>query len=211
MEELLGKGTTFTVTIPTGSAHLPQDRIVEAHEPAIGSHVVPIVTEASQWSKGRCAEASTEGAPLDPAAEPRSRILLVDDSDDMRTYIAGLLRRHWTVDEAADGEEALARVQSAPPDLILTDLMMPRMDGQALIKALRASPATRSVPVIVLSARAGEESVLEGFDLGADAYLVKPFSARELFSRVRGTWTPRALIERAARERGRFRRLAESG
>lgn len=95
-----------------------------------------------------------------------------------------LLAPRFEVETAGDGVEALAAVRRRPPDLVLTDLMMPRLDGFGLLRELRSDPRTRSVPVILLSARAGEEARVEGLDAGADDYLVKPFSARELSARV---------------------------
>ncbi len=115
---------------------------------------------------------------------PRARILLADDNADMREYMTRLLRERWDVETAADGAAALARAKQAPPDLILSDIMMPGLDGYELLQALRADPALQGIPVIFLSARAGEEPRLKGLSAGADDYLVKPFSARELLARV---------------------------
>ncbi|WP_321784625.1 ATP-binding protein [Paraburkholderia sp. J94] len=119
-----------------------------------------------------------------------SRILLVDDNADMRAYVGALLSSAWQVELAADGVEALDRARRARPDLILADVMMPRLDGFGLLAEVRRDPALSEVPVILLSARAGEEARIEGLDAGADDYLVKPFSARELAARVG------ALLER---------------
>jgi PAS domain S-box-containing protein len=113
-----------------------------------------------------------------------ARILLADDNSDMRAYVRDLLAPHYTIDLAADGEQALLAARRERPNLILSDVMMPRLDGFALLAAVRADEALRSVPVVLLSARAGEDSRIEGFDAGADDYLIKPFSARELLARV---------------------------
>src|SRR5207244_714922 len=110
--------------------------------------------------------------------------LVADDNSDMREYLVRLLAPRWAVEVVADGEAALASSLERPPDLILSDVMMPRMDGVALLRALRADPRTNTIPVVLLSARAGEEAVVAGLETGADDYLVKPFSARELVSRV---------------------------
>ena len=111
-------------------------------------------------------------------------ILLADDNADMREYVSGLLRGRFQLIEAGTGKAALAEAEQLLPDLVLTDIMMPEMDGFALLAALRQNPATRSIPVIMLSARAGEEARIDGIDAGADDYLTKPFSARELLARV---------------------------
>ena len=119
-----------------------------------------------------------------PAGDGAARVLVVDDNPDMRLYVAGLLSRRWRVETCADGREALEKARSAPPDLVLSDVTMAGFDGFELLRELRAEARTRSVPVILLSARAGEDSRLEGLDAGADEYLVKPFSAQELVARV---------------------------
>jgi PAS domain S-box-containing protein len=113
-----------------------------------------------------------------------ARILLADDNADMRAYVRDLLAPHYAIDLAADGEQALLAARRQRPNLILSDVMMPRLDGFALLAAVRADAALRSVPVVLLSARAGEDSRIEGFDAGADDYMIKPFSARELLARV---------------------------
>ncbi|WP_246275823.1 hybrid sensor histidine kinase/response regulator, partial [Brasilonema bromeliae] len=114
----------------------------------------------------------------------KARILLVDDNADMRAYLKRLLSERWQVETAPNGVIALTQIQQHPPDLVLTDVMMPEMDGLQLLAALRADPQTKSIPIILLSARATEEATLEGLTTGADDYLIKPFSARELMARV---------------------------
>jgi PAS domain S-box-containing protein len=202
----LGRGTTFTVSIPKGNAHLPQDRIAQTSAGAGAGALSPaFVLEASRWLEQP--ERVETSAPR--ASE---RILVVDDNTDMRAYIVRLLRDEWNVEEARDGEEALAMIEKSAPDLIVSDVMMPRVDGLALVRTLRASPKTRNLPVILLSARAGEEASVEGLDTGADDYLVKPFSGRDLIARVRGQLTgarDRTSALRASETR--FRRLAEAG
>jgi signal transduction histidine kinase len=111
-------------------------------------------------------------------------VLLADDNTDMRDYVRRLLSAEYEVAAVSNGQEALSAALTRPPDLVLSDIMMPLLDGFGLLRALRAHPATRAVPVILLSARAGEESSVEGLELGADDYLVKPFSAKELLARV---------------------------
>ncbi|MFY2563018.1 ATP-binding protein, partial [Corallococcus terminator] len=193
----LGEGTTFTVRLPGGSAHLPEERI--DHKPRSRSSAAwaaPFVQEAQRWSasdtplRQPAAAASTqsaEDAELEvPESLTSSRILLVDDNADLRSYVSGLLGRRFShVETAMNGQEALERARLQPPDLILSDVMMPVMDGFGLVRELRADPRTRTIPIILLSARAGDESTVEGLSSGADDYLVKPFSARELIARVR--------------------------
>jgi signal transduction histidine kinase len=118
-------------------------------------------------------------------APGRRRILLADDNLDMRDYVVRLLRPGYEVEAVGDGQAALRAAMANPPDLILSDVMMPRMDGFGLLACIRADRRLRDLPVVLLSARAGEEARVEGLDAGADDYLVKPFSARELLARVR--------------------------
>jgi PAS domain S-box-containing protein len=193
----LGVGTTFTVDIPFGSGHLPPQYVVQRSDGSTGDRMgSAFVEEALRWLPDDAAPAViSESAPsvtmvVAPraaagAALPRARILIADDNQDMRGYVRSLLEREYLVDTCADGQDALEAVRRDPPDLLLSDVMMPRLDGFALLKTIRAEDAIRHVPVILLSARAGEEARIEGLEAGADDYLVKPFSANELLARVR--------------------------
>jgi len=180
-ESTLGEGSTFTVTIPRGTDHLPWERLGAARE-WVSTAVAPevYVEEATRWSPAASAGVP---APQPPADAPR--ILLADDNADMRDYVRRLLEPHWRVEAVEDGAKALEAARARPPDLVLTDVMMPGLDGFALLRELRKADATRSVPVVMLSARAGEEAKVEGLTAGAEDYLAKPFSARELLARVR--------------------------
>ena len=181
------RGTTFTVTVPLGTAHLPADRIGAARALAsTAASVDAFVDEALRWLPDREAPSPAQLPPVAAGAvsETRKRILLADDNADMRDYVRRLLAGSFDVESVADGRAALAAALSSPPDLVLSDVMMPGLDGFELLQALRADPATRELPVILLSARAGEEARLEGLEAGADDYLTKPFSARELVARV---------------------------
>ncbi|MCW5799846.1 MAG: response regulator, partial [Nitrospira sp.] len=111
--------------------------------------------------------------------------LLADDNADMRDYVMRLLSGQYHVEAVPDGASALRSALTHPPDLVLADIMMPGMDGLDLLRALRAEPTTRNIPIILLSARAGEESKVQGLETGADDYLVKPFASRELLARVK--------------------------
>jgi signal transduction histidine kinase/DNA-binding response OmpR family regulator len=181
-----GRGTAFSVKIPTGTQHLPKDRIVAArpHAPA-GTRAGVFLDEALRWLP------DTNDSPLEatPPAErdqPKAtaRILVVDDNADLRDYLRRILGARWQVETAANGEAALEAARHSPPDLVLTDVMMPGLSGFGLLSELRRDARTHSIPVIMLSARAGEEARVEGLDAGADDYLIKPFSARELIARV---------------------------
>ncbi|MEP6990540.1 MAG: ATP-binding protein, partial [bacterium] len=191
-----GEGSAFTVRIPLGTAHLAPERIGSAPVQGRAGVGAAFVEEAMRWLPARDAGAMTGELVVDEAdagaagtlpAPPvhAARIILADDNADARDYVGRLLRGHgWDVYACADGARALSAARADPPDLVLSDVMMPVLDGFGLLRALRADPRTSGIPVILLSARAGEESRIEGMESGADDYLVKPFSARELLTRV---------------------------
>jgi PAS domain S-box-containing protein len=182
------EGTTFTVSLPRGSAHLPPERVVAKQSIAWSAKgTMPFVEEALRWSGGSKLDAVGPSAatPTKSVARTDVRILVVDDNADLRDYIVNVLDEHYAVDTAVDGLAALEAARLRKPALVLSDVMMPRLDGFGLLRALRADATLRDVPVILLSARAGEDSTIEGLEAGADDYLVKPFAARELLARVR--------------------------
>ena len=186
-----GEGSVFTVRLPFGRAHLPPERVRGAAGCARGpTQAAVFVDEALQWLGPQHAGAAPnsgfgvlDAAPGAAGAE-RSRILVVDDNADLRGYLQRLLGTRYAVRALADGEAALQAALQDAPDLLLSDVMLPKLDGFGLVAALRADTRTRTLPIILLSARAGEESRLEGLASGADDYVVKPFSARELLARV---------------------------
>jgi signal transduction histidine kinase/DNA-binding response OmpR family regulator len=157
----------------------------------VAGQLAAAVANADAYEHERHAEdlAETQIIAADsfrPAANGKARILLADDNADMRDYISRLLSARHDCIAVQDGQQALESIRAQRPDLVLTDIMMPRLDGFGLIKSIRDDAQLRDLPVIVISARAGEESSVEGFASGADDYLVKPFSARELIARVDG-------------------------
>ena len=182
VESRLDHGTTFTLSWPAGSAHLPADSIVSdaPAAPLIASSAY--ADEALRWLAPSDAEA--RDAPAPAIHTTGGRVLFADDNADMRDYARRLLGAQWRVDTASDGLEALRVARERRPDVIVTDVMMPSLDGFGLLREVRADPALRQTAVIMLSARAGEEARLEGLAAGADDYLVKPFSARDLVARV---------------------------
>ncbi|MFN6478971.1 ATP-binding protein [Nostoc sp. DedQUE07] len=232
---ILGVGSCFTVSIPTGYAHLPPDRISAPRtlaSTALGA--TPYLEEALRWlpeeesrgSRGRREAGGEElvqedyniyidscpASPASPASPaplplrssaPSARILLADDNADMRDYVKRLLSQQYEVESVPDGLAALDSARGRVPDLVLTDVMMPGLDGFGLLQALRADPLTQKVPIILLSARAGEEARVEGLEAGADDYLIKPFSARELLARVEAALKMARLRQEAMeREQG---------
>ena len=177
----LGTGTTITVRIPHGCSHLPRDRIVaEDASPQPEGTAQPYLEEALGW----LAEDSDSSPAVPTEGRSQARILVVDDNADMRKYLLRLLQERWQVETASDGVSALDRIRQQPPDLVIADIMMPQMDGLELLRRIRDTTASAQIPVLLLSARAGEEASVGGLRAGADDYLVKPFSRHELLARV---------------------------
>lgn len=202
VESILGEGSTFTVSIPLGTAHLPIESVSETRRPAsTGSVSSAYVEEALQWLSGSGEQQNDLLPDLPPQQSlsedtRKARILLADDNTDMRGYLTRLLANLYDVEAVSDGQQALEAARATQPDLVLTDVMMPHLDGFGLLGALRADPATRMIPVIMLSARAGEEARIEGMESGADDYMAKPFSGRELLARVNAQIEMRRMRDR---------------
>ena len=199
VESTEGKGSSFIVRIPKGKDHLPQDRIGGPH--TMVSSVVRAegyVEEALRWLPTETTNVGIQPTEIkpDPTASTISAIayavkrrgseliLLADDNADMRDYLGRLLSDQYRVLAVSNGADALEVARKSGADLILADVMMPILDGFGLLRALRADPGTKLKPLILLSARAGEESRVEGLEAGADDYLIKPFTARELLARI---------------------------
>jgi len=203
---VVGQGSSFTVSIPFGSAHLPKDRVGGARSlNSTALHAESYVEEAARWLPRAT---TTRTAPV--RTRRAGRVLIVDDNRDMREYLCRLLESDYEVESAGNGEEALACVKDRPPDLVLSDVMMPVLDGFGLLRALRENAGTRTLPVILLSARAGEEARVEGLDAGASDYLVKPFTARELLARVGAQLDMTRIRRQAAAREAELRAEAEA-
>ncbi len=137
--------------------------------------------------------------PAQPSPEPLKnfglpKILIVEDNADVRGYLRSHLAAFYHIVEAADGEDGLAKARAVGPDLVISDVMMPKMDGVALCKALKTDEHLNHVPVILLTAKADEASKMEGLKTGADDYLTKPFNAKELITRVENLIEIRRLL-----------------
>ncbi|HEV3105126.1 MAG TPA: response regulator [Trinickia sp.] len=210
----VGQGTTFCVRIPFGTAHLAADHIgAQGAHPSKPHGADAYVEEALRWLPD-----SDKGGDDDEPAErvddvpellvgsqtAGARVLVADDNADMRKYISRLLGQRWEVQTVSDGRAALDAIRAQRPDIVVTDVMMPNLDGFALLREIRCDLELRDLPVIMLSARAGEEARVEGLGSGADDYLTKPFSARELIARVN------ANLEMARMRRDATRELRES-
>ncbi|WP_235892404.1 SpoIIE family protein phosphatase [Mycolicibacterium hodleri] len=187
-----GEGSTFTIAVPFGSAHLAADDIVSPRgsTASAGAIAEPFVQEALRWlpmdPESPASHASNPVIAAAATGDGEVRVLIADDNADMREYLTNLLRSSGCqVVAVNDGLQALEAVRRELPDLVISDVMMPGLDGLQLLAALRNDPRTAALPILLLSARAGQEASIEGLQAGADDYLVKPFAAAELLARVR--------------------------
>lgn len=171
------KGSTFSVSIPLGKEHLPASQVLNEE-----TDMDSLLSEAYIQEADSLLDAETNDTRHD--ADRQMHILVVDDNHDMRNYIASLLSKEYTAETANDGRQALEKIRQRTPDLVISDIMMPGIDGIELLRTIKDDESLTNIPVILLSARAGEESKIEGYEVGADDYLVKPFSAKELIARV---------------------------
>lgn len=180
-----GKGSTFTVSVPYGKKHLPEAQVSESTTVGLSNLSGIYINEIKTFAEGDVQTGNEQTDSLPIRSESGDvKVLVVDDNADMKDYIERILKRYYKVTTASNGKEALNIVQSFSPDLVISDIMMPEMNGLELLNTLRSNPRTNKIPVLFLSARAGEESKIEGLETGADDYLVKPFAAKELLARV---------------------------
>ncbi len=185
VDSTLGKGSTFTVKIPIDQGRYSAEEIV-----AIPSETEnAVIVESSPVYASSIAENSTDGKPI---------VLVVEDNPDLRAYIREFLTADYAVNEAGNGKEGLERATEVIPDIVISDVMMPEMDGFELCRALKQDVRTSHVPVILLTARAGTDSKIEGLEIGADDYVTKPFDSKELLARVKN------LIEQRKQLRQKF-------
>ena len=194
-------GTTFCIHIPRGSAHLDTERIRAGRALQSSAAAGAYVEEATRWTIASSAPPPTDA---EDASGSRERILIADDNSDMRDYVARLLGERWDIEAVSDGHLALEAIRRSPPDLVLSDVMMPGLDGFALLRAVRSDAELRAIPFLLLSARAGEEAVAEGLNAGADDYLVKPFTARDLLVRVAARLATAKALRQSTEQRLNF-------
>jgi DNA-binding response OmpR family regulator/anti-sigma regulatory factor (Ser/Thr protein kinase) len=189
-------GTTVTIDLPrvpeVGANAVPLAQVAKDGQPASN----PYVAEAMQWLDVETADPPARSAPDE---RQRALVLIADDSPDMRRYLRRILSPHWDTVTFGDGLTALHGVRSHRPDLVVTDVMMPDLDGFGLVAAIRDDPGLASTPVLLLSARAGPDAAGDGYAIGADDYLTKPFTSQELVNRVEARLSA-VVRHRAARE-----------
>ena len=191
VESKVGEGTTFTIFLHTDKEHYDND--------------ADLIVDDTDATAPRVADSTAGQVSLPDAAEmggsPRRTILVVDDSEDMRRFLVSILAQQYNVREASDGEVALKVIQENVPDLIVTDLMMPNMDGIELLRRVKSSEATSYIPVILLSAKSAIESRLEALGYGADDYVTKPFEPEYIKARIKNILRQREHLEESYRNR----------
>ncbi|HTK21748.1 MAG TPA: ATP-binding protein [Mucilaginibacter sp.] len=191
VESKEGAGSTFTVRIPVGKEHLPHSQVIEIAETVTISSLKDVFIEEASSLLSTDAKSNGQGHHANTATyadailDHSVHILVVDDNADMRAYLQRIIEPYFFVTMASNGKEALERIQESIPTLIVSDFMMPVMNGKELLKTIRNTPSISRLPFILLSARAGEEARIDGLEAGADDYLVKPFSGKELITRIR--------------------------
>ena len=197
VESEVGHGSTFTITLPRGRAS-PEELVTVEDDDTVTIPVLPICDQ----------DQAREMAPSAPASGDLPLVLVVDDNPDMRSYLERVLSRRYRVVLAKEGAEALEQAKTVRPDLILTDVMMPRMSGYDLLKAVREDRKLRAIPVVFLTARAGTEARIESLEAGADDYVAKPFDENELLARagnlIRARAQERELVQLQKEKIARF-------
>jgi len=195
VESKEGDGTMFRVFLPLGKEHLKPEEMVTSYEPGeIKGPLIPL-TGFDELRSIKAEDEKTE--------KEKPQLLVVEDNDDLRSHIRSYLTNKYRIAEAVDGEKGMEKAIESIPDLVISDVMMPKMDGIELCKRLKTDDRTSHIPVILLTARATIEDKLAGLETGADDYITKPFDARELLTRIKN------LLELRQALRERFLKDAE--
>ena len=187
-------GAEFTVRLPVTQQHFSSIELAQAQPE--DRQALEVVTESAPEAARPAAELPAE------ADDSRPLILIVEDHPEVRRYLSTHLRQHYRVIEAADGSAGETAAIESVPDLIISDVMMPGQDGYALCAALKQNEKTSHIPIILLTARAGESDKLSGLETGADDYLTKPFNSKELHVRVRNLISQRRILQERFRQEG---------
>jgi signal transduction histidine kinase/DNA-binding response OmpR family regulator/ligand-binding sensor domain-containing protein len=183
-----GKGTEFIIQLPLGDAHLKPEEIVEPLEMPFQHKNPKEIPSLYMIEKERSVLAEIEAESTDSneiLATKKNIILMVEDSADVRYYIRGSLEPLYEVVDAKDGREGMKKAQQIIPDLIVSDIMMPSVDGYELCRQLKNDIRTSHIPIILLTAKASEENIIRGLETGADDYITKPFNTKILLARIK--------------------------
>jgi len=194
-----GKVTTFKISIPLGKEHLKPEEICE---PVMEEDQVSILPEETIYTND---ELKTTGPEIGFLAEAGKQLLLiVEDNYDVRNYISNNLDKEYKILEAVDGEDGLKKSIDEMPDLIISDVMMPKMDGFKLCDKLKTDERTSHIPIILLTAKASNQDKIEGLETGADDYIIKPFDTEELKVRIKNLIEQRKRIHEHFKKKGLF-------
>ncbi|MBX5437923.1 MAG: helix-turn-helix domain-containing protein [Thermoflavifilum sp.] len=191
--EIMNQGSGIGLSITREFVRMHGGEITVKSAPGNGSRFdvwfpvksLPSTLETAPWQVSRIPVSQASVKPAEENARHKPTILLIEDNDDFRFYLKDNLQLHYRILEAADGQAGWEKALHEHPALIVSDIMMPGMDGIALAKKLKADPRTAEIPLILLTARAGDEQQIEGLDAGANDYLVKPFNFEILQTRIR--------------------------
>jgi len=191
----VSKGTTFILTIPLSDSYLSnKQKIID--ENRCDDSAEQNAKDKNQKIERGLNNLVENGEPIldertisDESVKKNPLILVVEDSNDVRTYISSLLKTDYNIIEAENAEEGIAKATELMPDLILSDIMMPGMDGMEFCKHIKTNFQTSHIPVILLTAKVSQESRIEGLETGADDYVTKPFNFRELSIRIKIFWS----------------------
>ena len=173
-----GKGTTFVVELPLGDSHISVSQKVET--PDIDSYCISLL----KMDDEKITEEIPEDENSDRTEEPSSKILIVEDNEELRELLVRLFSKVYSVYEAQDGEEGFEKAKEVQPDIVLSDIMMPKMSGIEMCRMIKSNFETSHIPVILLTAQTAEEFTIQGLKMGADDYITKPFSMEELTFRI---------------------------
>jgi PAS domain S-box-containing protein len=208
VESEVGKGSKFTVTLPFGKDHLPVNQVKD--KPGSGDFTEEIYVDGVAHLLEGQSSVDMDSSKAIEFSESKETVLIVDDNADMRKHIQAVVENRYNTLMAGNGIEALALLGKHSVALILCDIMMPVMDGIELLKKVKENPATSYIPVVLITARAGEESRIDGYELGADDYLVKPFSGNELLARIKSQIRVAKTRQKIEESEVKFRTLAET-
>lgn len=195
-----GKGTVFYLRIPLSESYLTEnekiyDKVSDERK-KVSDKLTGLYSEEDNFGK----EIEQEIAEKQKLLDAKPSILVVEDSEDVRSYLTGLLKSDYQLNEAVDGEDGIKKAVDLMPDLIISDVMMPSMDGFEFCKKIKTDWQTSHIPVILLTAKVSAQSKIEGLETGADDYLTKPFSSKELFVRIKN------LLKQRRKLREKFRK-----
>lgn len=185
-----GKGTTFVVELPLGDSHISDSQKVKT--PDIDSYCISLL----KMDDEKMAEELTDDENLDRAEEPSSKILIVEDNEELRELLVRLFSKVYSVYEAQDGEEGFEKTKEVQPDIVLSDIMMPKMSGIEMCRMIKSNFETSHIPVILLTAQTAEEFTMQGLKMGADDYITKPFNVKHLFMRCNNLVNGRKLLQK---------------